>query len=212
GERLLDERDVRLRYFCPWQPTDSPLHPIIDRVERAAGLEVHDSPQIKLDKLDAMLAHTATSIEDATLIADLLSLTNDGRYPSLALSPEQRRHRVLELLVSQLQELARSDPVLMIFEDAHWSDPTSLEALSRAVDRIATLRGLLIVTFRPEFDAPWIGQSHVTALVLNRLTQLEVETMIDHLVGNKLLPLTVRQDIVERTDGIPLFVEEMTKA
>jgi class 3 adenylate cyclase/predicted ATPase len=211
-ERLSDEPHVRLRYFCSSQHTDSPLHPIIDRVERAAGLEVHDPPQIKLDKLDAMLARTSTSIEDATLIADLLSLANDGRYPSLALSPEQRRHRVLEMLVSQLQEFARSDPVLMIFEDAHWSDPTSLEALSRAVDRIATLRVLLIVTFRPEFDAPWIGQSHVTALVLNRLTQREVETMIDHLTGNKLLPLTIRQDIVERTDGIPLFVEEMTKA
>jgi class 3 adenylate cyclase/predicted ATPase len=211
-ERLSDEPHVRLRYFCSSQHTDSPLHPIINRLERAAGLEAHDTRQIKLDKLDAMLARTSTSLEDTALFADLLLLANDGRYPSLALSPEQRRHRVLEMLVSQLQEFARSDPVLMIFEDAHWSDPTSLEALSRAVDRIATLRVLLIVTFRPEFDAPWIGQSHVTTLILNRLTQREVETMIEHLVGNKLLPLTIRQNIVERTDGIPLFVEEMTKA
>ncbi len=211
-ERLSDEPHVHLRYFCSSQHTDSPLHPIINRVERAAGLEARDSPQIKLDKLDAMLARTSTSIEDAALFADLLSLANDGRYPALALSPEQRRNSVLEMLVSQLQEFARSEPVLMVFEDAHWSDPTSLEALSRAVDRIATLRVLLIVTFRPEFNAPWVGQSHVTAVTLNRLTQREVETMIEHLVGNKLLPLTIRQDIVERTDGIPLFVEEMTKA
>jgi class 3 adenylate cyclase/predicted ATPase len=211
-ERLSDEPHVRLRYFCSSQHTDSPLHPVINRVERAARLEAHDSPQIKLDKLDAMLARTSTSIEDATLFADMLSLPNDGRYPALALSPEQRRQRVLEMLVAQLQEFARSDPVLMVYEDAHWSDPTSLEALSRAVDRIATLRVLLIVTFRPEFNAPWIGQSHVTALTLNRLTQREVETMIDHLVGNKPLPLTIRRDVVERTDGIPLFVEEMTKA
>ena len=100
----------------------------------------------------------------------------------------------------------------MIFEDAHWTDPTSLEAFGRTVDRIAGLRALLIVTFRPEFEAPWIGRPHVTALTLNRLAQREIDAMIDRVAGNKLLPANIRQDIVERTDGIPLFVEEMTKA
>ena len=100
----------------------------------------------------------------------------------------------------------------MIFEDAHWTDPTSLEAVRSGVDRIATLRVLLIVTFRPEFEPPWIGRPHVTALTLNRLAQREVGAMIDRVVGNKLLPASIRQDIIERTDGIPLFVEEMTKA
>ena len=103
-------------------------------------------------------------------------------------------------------------PVLMIFEDAHWTDPTSLEALSRIVDRLRTLRVLLIVTFRPEFDPPWIGRPYVTALTLNRLAQREIEAMIDHVAGNNLIPANIRQDIIERTDGIPLFVEEMTKA
>ena len=110
------------------------------------------------------------------------------------------------------EALARQSPVLMIFEDAHWTDPTSLEAFGRVVDRIATLRVLLIVTFRPEFEPPWIGRPHVTALTINRLAEREVGAMIDRVVGNKLLPASIRQDIIERTDGIPLFVEEMTKA
>jgi class 3 adenylate cyclase/predicted ATPase len=211
-ERLHEEPHVRLHYFCSPQHPNSPLHPIISRLERVAGLAPADFLQIKLDKLDAMLARTSTSIEDAALFAEMLSLENDGRYPVLALTGEQRRQRVLDALTLQLQAFTRGGPVLMVFEDAHWSDPTSLEALSRAVDQIATLRVLLIVTFRPEFDAPWIGRPHVSTLTLNRLTQHEVGTMIDNLVGNKVLPSALRQDIVERTDGIPLFVEEMTKA
>jgi predicted ATPase len=159
-----------------------------------------------------VLAQTSTSIEDVALFAEMLSLPNDGRYPTLDLTPEQRRQRTLDALIFQMQTLTRSSPLLVIFEDAHWTDPTSLEAFGRAVDRIATLPALLIVTFRPEFDPPWIGRPHVTALTLNRLTQREVGAMIDHLVGNKVLPASVRQDIIERTDGIPLFVEEMTKA
>src|SRR5262249_8221526 len=100
----------------------------------------------------------------------------------------------------------------MIFEDAHWTDPTTLEAFSRVVDRIQTLRVLLIVTFRPEFVPPWIGRPYVTALTLNRLAQRDIEAMIHEVVGNKLIPASIRQDIIERTDGVPLFVEEMTKA
>jgi predicted ATPase len=137
---------------------------------------------------------------------------NDGRYPALELAPQQRRERTLEALVSQMEALTRQSPVLMILEDAHWTDPTSLEVLGRAVDRIATLRVLLIVTFRPEFVPPWIGRPHVTALTINRLAHREVGVMIDRVVGSKLLPASIRQDIIERTDGIPLFVEEMTKA
>ena len=100
----------------------------------------------------------------------------------------------------------------MIFEDAHWTDPTSLEVFGRVVDRVRSLPVLLIVTFRPEFEPPWIGRPYVTALTINRLAQRDIEAMIDRVVGNKLLPANVRQDIIERTDGIPLFVEEMTKA
>jgi predicted ATPase len=143
---------------------------------------------------------------------DMLSLPNDGRYPALDITSEQRRQQTLEALVSQTEALSRSKPVLMILEDAHWVDPTSLEVFSRVVDRLRNLGVLLIVTFRPEFDSPWIGRSYVTALTLNRLGQREIEAVIDGVVGNKLIPVSVRQDIIERTDGIPLFVEEMTKA
>ena len=176
------------------------------------GLRTTITPPAKLDKLDALLAQTSTSKQDAALLAELLSLPNDGRYPALDLAPQQRRQKTLEALVSQIEVLTRSSPVLMIFEDAHWADPSSLEVFGRAVDRIATLRVLLIVTFRPEFEPPWIGRPYVTALTLNRLPQREVGTMIDTIIGNKSLPASIRQDIIERTDGIPLFVEEMTKA
>ena len=168
-ERLAPEPHTRLRYFCSPQHTDSAFYPIIGQMERAAGLAHDDTPQAKLDKLDALLAQTSTSKQDAALFAEMLSLPNDGRYPALDLAPQQRRQKTLEALTSQLAGLASQHPVLMIFEDVHWTDPTSLEALSRAVDRIKTLPALLIVTFRPEFNAPWVGQPHVTSLTLNRL-------------------------------------------
>jgi class 3 adenylate cyclase/predicted ATPase len=211
-ERLATEPHTRLRYFCSPQRADSAFHPIIGQVERAAGLAYDDKPQAKLDKLDAVLAQASTSPEDAALFAEMLSLSNDGRYPALELAPEQRRQRTLEALTSQLAGLARQRPVLMIFEDVQWIDPTSLEVLGRTVDRIKTLPALLIITFRPEFNAPWVGQSHVTSLTLNRLGEREAAAIITRLVGNQKLPADVLAEIVERTDGIPLFVEEMTKA
>jgi class 3 adenylate cyclase/predicted ATPase len=211
-ERLAGEAHTRLRYFCSPQHTDSAFYPIVGQMERAAGLAHDDKPQARLDKLDAVLAQTSTSTEDAALFAEMLSLPNDGRYPALDSAPEQRRQRTLEALTSQLAELARQQLVLMIFEDAHWVDPTSLEVLGRTVDRIKTLPTLLIVTSRPEFNAPWVGQSHVTSLTLNRLGEREAAGIIARLVGNKKLPADVLAEIVERTDGIPLFVEEMTKA
>jgi class 3 adenylate cyclase/predicted ATPase len=211
-ERLTPEPHTRLRYFCSPQHTDSPLHPIISQMERAARFTHTDTEQVKLDKLDAVLALASTSKQDAALLAEMLSLSNDGRYPALELDPQQRRQKILEALFAQVETLARKNPVLMIFEDAHWTDPTSLEALGRTVDRIKSLRVLLIVTYRPEFEPPWIGRPHVTVLTINRLAERDIATMIDRVVGNKLLPANIRRDIVERTDGIPLFVEEMTKA
>ena len=211
-ERLATEPHTRLRYFCSPQHTDSAFYPIIGQMERAAGFAHGDAAQVKLDKLDVLLAQTSTSKQDAVLFAEMLSLPNDGRYPALDLAPQQRRQKTLETLTAQLDALSRSNPVLMIFEDVHWSDPTSVEALGRAVDRIRNLGVLLITTHRPEFEPPWIGRPHVTALILNRLGEREIAALIDGVTGNKPLPAHIRQDIVERTDGIPLFVEEMTKA
>jgi predicted ATPase len=200
-ERLAAEPHTRLRYFCSPQHTDSALYPIISQMERAAGLAHDDTAQTKLDKLGAMLAQTSTSKQDAALFAEMLSLPNDGRYPALDLESQQRRQKTLEALTAQVEALSRQNPLLMIFEDAHWTDPTTLELFGRIVDRIPTLRVLLIVTFRPEFEPPWIGRPYVTPLTINRLTEREVGAMIDGVIGNKLLPANIRQDIIERTDG-----------
>jgi class 3 adenylate cyclase/predicted ATPase len=211
-ERLSLEPHTRLRYFCSPQHTNSALYPIISQMERAVGFAHDDSAQAKLAKLDVLLARTSTSIENAALFAEMLSLPNDGRYPVLALDPQQRRQRTLEALTGQVEALSRQKPVLMILEDAHWADPTSMEAFSRAVDRTRTFGVLLIVTYRPEFEPPWTGRPNVTVLTLNRLGEREIAAMIDRVTGNKRLPESLKHDIIERTDGIPLFVEEITKA
>ncbi|HEX2727480.1 MAG TPA: AAA family ATPase, partial [Beijerinckiaceae bacterium] len=211
-ESLDPETHARLRYFCSPQHTDSALHPIIGQMERAAGLAREDAPRTKLDKLDSLLARSATSAEDAALFADLLSLPSNGRYPPAELAPAQRRQQTLEALVRQLEALAHAKPVLIIFEDVHWADPTSLEALGQMIDRVADLRVLLIVTSRPDVEPPWSERRYVTSLALERLPRRDVELVIDRVVGSAALPADVRQDIIERTDGIPLFVEEMTKA
>jgi class 3 adenylate cyclase len=211
-ERLPGEPHTRLRYFCSPQHTDSALYPIIDHIERAANFARDDDAKTRLDKLEAVLSKSSMSHEDAALLAQMLSLPNDGRYPALDLAPHQRRQRTLAALARRIEGIARETPVLMVYEDAHWADPSSLEAIGLLVDKIEALRLLLFVTFRPEFVPPWAARPHVTALAINRLAPREVTTLIDRVAGDKQLPSNIRQDIVERADGIPLFIEEMTKA
>jgi class 3 adenylate cyclase/predicted ATPase len=211
-QRLASEPHTRLRYFCSPQHTSTAFFPIIRQMERAAGLAHEAAPKVKLDKLDALLRRSSASPQDSAHFAEMLSLPNDGRYPTLDLAPLQRRRKTLEALTAQLEALARSNPVLTIFEDVQWIDPTSLEALDRTVERIKKLPVLLIVTYRPEGEARWIGRAHVTAMTLNRLGKLEIAALIDSVTGERSVAESVRQDIIERTDGIPLFIEEMTKA
>jgi class 3 adenylate cyclase/predicted ATPase len=211
-ERLPGEPHTRLRYFCSPQHSDSALYPIIGHLERAAKLAREDDAKTRLDKLEVVLARSSMSRVDAALVADMLSIPNDGRYPALDLAPHQRRQRTLAALARRIEGIARDTPVLMVYEDVHWADPSSLEAIGLLVDKIETLRLLLFVTFRPEFVSPWAGRPHVTALTINRLAPREVLTLIDRVAGDKPLAANIRQDIVERADGIPLFVEEMTKA
>jgi predicted ATPase len=211
-ECLAAEPHTCLRYFCSPQHTDSAFYPVIGQFERAAGLAHGDTLQMKLDKLDAMFAQTSTSAQDAALFAEMLSLPNSGRYPALNLTSQQRRQSTFEALGAQLETLTLSNPVLMILEDLHWADPTSLEAFGRTLNRVVRLPVLMIATFRPEFESPWINQPHATALMLDRLSEREVGVIIDHIAGTKRLSPSLRQDIIERTDGIPLFVEEMTTA
>ena len=211
-ERLAEEPHTRLRYFCSPQHTDSAFYPIIGHLERAAGLSLDDLPETKIDKLAALLARSSGAVEDTSVIADLMLLGVDGRYPPSGLAPQQKRQRTMEILLEQIETLARDSSVLMIFEDAHWADPTSLELLGRLVERIEHLRVLLFVTFRPEFASPWVGRPYVRLLTINRLTQSEVGALIDHITPGAMLLASVRANIVERADGVPLFVEEMTKA
>src|SRR3954469_19162728 len=211
-EQLAREPHIRLRCFCSPQHTDSMLYPVIGEMLRAARFAHHDSQQVKMDKLDALLAQSSTPPQDAALFAEMLSLPNDGRYPPVEVEPQLRRQKTLKALGSQIETLARINPVLVIFEDAHWADPTSLELFAQTVELAANHRLLILVTFRPEFSPPAIGRPHVTELPLHRLAPCDIDFLIERVVGNRSLPAGIRQDIIERTDGIPLFAEEMTKA
>ncbi|RWA97374.1 AAA family ATPase [Mesorhizobium sp.] len=209
-ERIQNEPHTRLRYFCSPHHQDSALHPTIAQLERAAGLERDDPPERKLDKLAALLA--PASPEDGALLAELLSLPTEGRFPPLQLTPQRKKEKTFDALLRQLEDLARQGPVLMLFEDVHWIDPSSRELLDLVVERVPLLPVLLLLTFRPEFQPPWTGQAHVTVLVLNRLDRREGAALVERVVGTGELPSDVVAEIIERTDGVPLFVEELTKA
>jgi predicted ATPase len=212
-ERLAGEQHTRLRSFCSPHHRDHALYPTITQLERAAGFRREDSAAQRFDKLEGVLARATNDLgEAAPLLAALLSLPIGGRYTPLELSPQKQKERTLRSLVAQVEGLAVRRPVLMLFEDAQWSDPTSLELLDLIIDRAPALPLLLIVTFRPEFSAPWIGRPHVTTLSLNRLPPRQRAEMIVGVTGGKTLPDGVAAQIVERTDGVPLFVEELTKA
>jgi predicted ATPase len=210
--RISNEPHTRLRYFCSPQHTDSAFYPIINQLERAAGFDRDDNAQVRADKLDALLAQASATSEDNRLIADLLSLPDIGRYPKLVLSPQQRRLRTIEALLGQLDGLAHQRPILHIFEDIHWIDPTSLETMDRTIELIRRRPVLLLMTCRPEFTPPWVGQPHVTMMALGRLDQQDGMALIQRIVGNNALPAEMVTEIMERTDGVPLFIEELTKA
>ena len=211
-EHLTGEPHGLLSYSCSPQHVDSAYYPVIGLVERAAEFDHGDAPQQRLDKLDAYLAANAVPRSDAAVFADMLSLRHDGRYAVQDLTPEQRRERTLQALVSQLEMLAQHSPLLIVFEDVHWCDPTTLEFLNRTVAAIASLRVFAIVTSRPEFNSPWAGQPHVAYLKLDRLDDEDARSIAAQLVGDSALPANVLAAITARADGNPLFVEEITKA
>ena len=212
SQRIESEPHTRLRYFCSPHDQDSALYPFIGQLERAAGFARNDTAATKLDKLEALLGDGAEP-GDLSLIGEMLSLSGGERFPPLDLSPQRKKERTLAALLRQLQALARRQPVLMIFEDLHWIDPTSRELLDLTVERITELPALLVATYRPEFQPPWVGGSQVTVIALNRLGRSEGARLVHRLAGNLgALPPDVVDEIVERTDGVPLFVEELTKA
>ena len=211
-ERLGGEPHTRLRYFCSPYHQDSALYPSIAQLERAAGFRREDAAEQQLAKLEAVLAQGTNDLSEVVpLLADLLSIPTGDRYPALNLTPQKRKEKTLHAQLAQLEGLVARQPVLMVWEDVHWSDPTTRESLDLLIDRVPTLRVLVILTFRPEFTAPWIGRSHVTMLTLNRLPRRQGAEIIAFVTGGKALPKEIADQIVDRTDGVPLFIEELTK-
>jgi predicted ATPase len=207
---IASEPHTRLRYFCSPHHQDSALYPFITQLERAAGFLRDDTVEEKLSRLRELLVPGARGDEEIESLAELLSLPNAAA--DLNLSPQRKREMLFEALLRQLEALARSRPLLMVLEDAHWIDPTSRELLDLTLDRVARLPVLLVVTFRPEFQHAWSGQPHVTMLALNRLGGHEGAALVERLAGNTGLARETVDEIVERSDGVPLFVEELTKA
>ena len=210
-EVLLGQAHLRLRYQCSPFHSRSALHPMLEQMAHAAGIEDTDPADLKLAKLEAILRGGAGQVEEAVLLlAPLLSIPIGGRGPPPQLTPQRQRQRTGEILLEQLEGLAASQPLLMIFEDAQWIDPSTSELLGLAIERIHELPVLLLVTFRPDFTPPWRGRN-VTALSLAGLSRRQVLDMVEWITGARALPAEVLERIVERTDGVPLFIEELTK-
>ena len=207
-----DTSHVRLRYqYSPFH-RDSALYPFAQQIERAAGFSTHDEPETKLDKLEVVLAPATDRLHEvAPLMAALLSIPTGTRYPPQTLSPAQQRRQTLFALLDQMEGMAKKQPILMLFEDAHWADPTSLEVIDLAIERLRKLAVLLLITFRPEFEPPWRGLPDVAEISLGRLKRTEAEALVCQVTGGRELPAEVMAQIVAKTDGVPLFVEELTK-
>jgi predicted ATPase/class 3 adenylate cyclase len=211
SERLQSEPHITLRYFCSAHHTNSALFPFIGQLERAAGFERSDSPTEKLSKLDALVAQSTADPEHVAVLASLFALPASDRYGLQELSPQRRKEKTLAALLARLDGLAARQPVFMIFEDIHWIDPTSLELLAATVEHVPQLRILVLITTRSEFTPPWPSYPHTTTIPLTRLDRLAGAALVERVTGGKTLPKEVTDEILVRTDGVPLFIEELTK-
>jgi predicted ATPase len=211
-ERLQSEPHITLRHFCSAHHTNSALYPFIRQLERASRFERSDSPAQKLAKLEALLMRSGADADRVVApLANLLSLPLNDRYHVPEMSPQKRKEMTLAALLAQFGALATRQPVFVIFDDVHWADPTSLEVLTVTLEQVQRLPVLLLITARPEFTPPWPGHAHVTAVSLTRLNQNDGAALIDRVTAGKKLPKDVINQILSRTDGVPLFVEELTK-
>jgi class 3 adenylate cyclase/tetratricopeptide (TPR) repeat protein len=213
AERLSAEPHIRLRFQCSPYHINSTLRPFIVQLERTARFKTDDTPEQRLGKLEALLDREPVRLQAvAPLFAALLSIPSGDRYRPLALNPAQQRRQTLAALLDQFESNARRQPILLLFEDAHWADATSLELIDRTIERVRQLPVLALFTFRPEFEPPWVGLPGVSSLRLSRLDSKDVERMVSRLTGGCALPAEVMRQIVAKTDGNALFVEELTKA
>jgi class 3 adenylate cyclase/predicted ATPase len=208
---LRDEPHTRMRYFCSPHQQDSPLHPVIRQIEFAAGFARDDTPADRVDKLRRLLAPTDPTPEDVALLAALLLLPTDGlSMPNL--SPRRRKERTFEALIRQVKQLSGERPILMLFEDVHWTDPSTRDILDILIQHLDTLRVLVVMTFRPEFLAPWTGHAGVALITLGRLDRIDTTSIAMQMAIGPVLPHELLERIVAQSDGVPLFVEELTKA
>ena len=200
-------------FYCSPYYSNSALYPVIEKIRRRSGWQAADTPSTKLAKLEQMLANYSWAAEEAVpLFAALVSLPlPEGRYPPLNLAPQEQKQRTLDALVAWTLEEAERQPVFELWDDLHWADPTTLELLGLLINQAATASLLMVMTFRPEFIPPWSTRSHMTPTTLSRLEGPDVEVMVTRLMGGKEPPAEVVQHIVKKTDGIPLYVEELTK-
>jgi class 3 adenylate cyclase/predicted ATPase len=211
-ERLGDEPYTPLSLYCSPYHTNSALYPVIAQLGRAARLEREDPPEAQLAKLEALLELSTERLDEALpLLGALLGVPIGERDPGLTLTPEAQKRQTLRTLVDQLAGLAAQQPVLALYEDVHWIDPSTLELLGLVVERVRQLPVLVLITFRPEFQPSWTGQAHVTTLTMGRLGRRQGADLIACVAGEKPLPPEIVEQIVARTDGVPLFVEELTK-
>ena len=211
-ERVRGEPHEDLRYFCSPHHQGSALHPIVTRWERDLGFARDDTPQEKLHKLATALTRVETPPEDVALIAEFLSVPVDGRYPIADLNPQRKKEKTFEALIQLLTNRARRQPLLMLFEDAHWADASSLELLDKTIGQLTSLPVLLIVSFRPEFQPPWVGLAIASLITLRRLTQKQAALLAERVVVERVLSPTLLDRILTQADGVPLFIEELTKA
>jgi class 3 adenylate cyclase/predicted ATPase len=211
-DRLADEQYRRVQFQCSPYHTNTALYPAISLLREAAGLTGQDSAEAQLNKLEALSIDSGIDRHDTVaLFADLLSIRGDQRYPPLAVSSEKRKDMTLEALVHHLQRLADCSPLLFIVEDVHWLDPTTLDLMTRIIDRIRQMRMLLLITCRPDFKPVWSDYSHVTSLTLSRLPRRQSAELVAAMTGGKTLPPEVQQAILAKADGVPLYIEALTE-
>ena len=207
-EHVRAENRPRLRYQCSPYHTSSALHPVIAQLERAAEIARGDDDDAKLEKLQRLLGDAAQALPP---LADLLGIRASPDPTAAGMTPQERKTRTFNALLAHLEGMAGSGPVLFVLEDAHWIDPTTEELFELVVERAQALPVLLVVTFRLEFKPPWAGRSHITSLTLSRLGSAAIAEIAERVAG-KPLPEPVVEEITTKTDGVPLFVEELTKA
>ena len=212
ADEVAETQHGRLRYQCSPYHRDSALYPFAQQFERAAGIAPQEPPEVKLDKLERALGPATDRMNEvAPLIASMLSIPFGTRYPAMSRSPDQQRRLTLSALRDQMKGLAKKQPLLILFEDAQWADATSLEVLDLLLKSVPRLPALLLITFRPEFEAPWSVSPDVAMVTLGRLDRVEAKTLVARVTGGRELPAEVLAQIIVKTDGVPLFVEELTK-